>query len=169
MAEQQHPRACGNPACAVSQSIDEVTFTFGSGELDEHGYWSEPCHACAAAFLRRNPEAMVWPDSTVPTKEEARKERLERARTIVEQIGRRAMFMLGARDVLATEKGVRFRIGRNGRSINLIEIEVENDLYTIKYSRVRSDKKFPVAGDEGVYAEQLAKFISATTGMAVSL
>ncbi len=38
--------ACGNNWCSVSSGIHEG-YTFGSGELDDYGYWSKPCRICA--------------------------------------------------------------------------------------------------------------------------
>lgn len=58
-------KACGNPKCGTSTGIDG-SLTFGSGELDEWGYWSKPCRPCAENFEARNPELAqeygpVWP------------------------------------------------------------------------------------------------------------
>jgi hypothetical protein len=39
---------CGNPECSCSTGIHEG-LTFGSGELDDWGYWSKPCQVCARA------------------------------------------------------------------------------------------------------------------------
>ena len=38
-------KACGNPNCSVSTGICGSQ-TFGSGELDDNGYWEHPCGAC---------------------------------------------------------------------------------------------------------------------------
>ena len=38
---------CGKE-CFVSSGVHEG-LTFGCGELDHYGYWSEPCHICARA------------------------------------------------------------------------------------------------------------------------
>ena len=42
-------RACGNPRCGASTGIHEG-LTFGSGKLDENGYWEHPCDPCARAW-----------------------------------------------------------------------------------------------------------------------
>lgn len=39
-------KPCQNPDCSCSTGIHEG-LTFGSGELDEHGYWEKPCRICA--------------------------------------------------------------------------------------------------------------------------
>jgi hypothetical protein len=54
-------RACGRADCGTSTSIDEVTLTFGGGNLDEHGFWEFPCIQCAEAFQKANPKYKVWP------------------------------------------------------------------------------------------------------------
>jgi len=38
--------ACGNNFCRTSTGIHDG-LTFGRGDLDEYGYWSEPCRICA--------------------------------------------------------------------------------------------------------------------------
>jgi len=42
-----HP--CGNLKCSTSTGIHDG-LTFGSGRLDEHGYWEFPCAICAREF-----------------------------------------------------------------------------------------------------------------------
>lgn len=38
---------CNNPECCSSTGIHEGS-TFGSGRIDEHGFWEFPCRICAA-------------------------------------------------------------------------------------------------------------------------
>jgi hypothetical protein len=56
-------RPCGHAECSVSTSIDDVTLTFGRGELHESGYWEIPCLPCAQQYLKNDPGAVVWPSS----------------------------------------------------------------------------------------------------------
>ena len=42
---------CGNPACGISTGICG-SLTFGSGELDNNGYWEFPCERCERYFKR---------------------------------------------------------------------------------------------------------------------
>jgi len=52
---------CGNPDCGVSTGIHEGP-TFGSGELDDHGYWEHPCGPCARRWEAEHPEdGPAWP------------------------------------------------------------------------------------------------------------
>lgn len=54
-------RPCGNSKCAISMAIDETTFTFGSGRLDDYGFWSRPCRICAEAYEKAHPDERAWP------------------------------------------------------------------------------------------------------------
>ena len=47
--------ACGNLLCGVSTGICGG-LTFGSGKLDDNGYWEFPCYTCAREFEKRCPE-----------------------------------------------------------------------------------------------------------------
>ncbi|RJR10257.1 hypothetical protein C4588_03595 [Candidatus Parcubacteria bacterium] len=51
---------CGNDDCCVSTGICG-RLTFGSGYLDDHGYWECPCDVCARAWKAENPAEDVWP------------------------------------------------------------------------------------------------------------
>lgn len=46
-------RRCGNNECGVSTGIDGK-LTFGTGHLDDHGFWEYPCESCEQASLERN-------------------------------------------------------------------------------------------------------------------
>lgn len=56
------PSPCGNEECCVSTGIHEG-LTFGSGEVDPHGFWERPCSPCARAAERRDGVAVgtYWP------------------------------------------------------------------------------------------------------------
>ena len=48
-------------SCSVSTGIHEC-LTFGSGRLDESGFWERPCEACARAHEEQFPECgPCWP------------------------------------------------------------------------------------------------------------
>lgn len=52
---------CGDYQCNLSTGICDL-LTFGSGELDQHGYWENPCGICARDWERRYPdEGPAWP------------------------------------------------------------------------------------------------------------
>lgn len=48
-------RKCGNNKCSTSTGI-HGGLTFGSGRLDDYGYWSEPCRTCAAHWDSQIPQ-----------------------------------------------------------------------------------------------------------------
>jgi hypothetical protein len=53
--------ACGNPDCATSLGVCG-SYTFGSGNLDFHGYWEHPCAVCAREHEKLHPEdGTCWP------------------------------------------------------------------------------------------------------------
>lgn len=64
--EAKKNKPCGHPDCAVSTSIDDVTLTFGRGELHETGFWEIPCLPCAEAFKKNSPDRPVWPVANAP-------------------------------------------------------------------------------------------------------
>ena len=66
--ERARGKACKNPDCSISTAIDEETMTFGSRELDEHGFWQKPCDACARAYEVKHPEmkGKCWPFKGAP-------------------------------------------------------------------------------------------------------
>lgn len=61
---------CGNPKCGVSTGICDRP-TFGSGKLDDYGYWSRPCRACAAEHEKRTGEK-AWPAEPTPAAEDGK-------------------------------------------------------------------------------------------------
>lgn len=58
-------KPCGHSDCGRSTSIDDVTLTFGRGELDEHGFWEIPCSICARAYEADHPGVTSWPRGPV--------------------------------------------------------------------------------------------------------
>jgi hypothetical protein len=72
---------CGNPECSCSTGIHDG-LTFGSGELDDLGYWDKPCDICAREGDKRNKYDVRANISIMirngKTKEEAIKEVRER-------------------------------------------------------------------------------------------
>jgi hypothetical protein len=45
-------KICGNDDCSCSTGI-HGGLTFGSGELDEAGFWAKPCRPCAEAHDKK--------------------------------------------------------------------------------------------------------------------
>lgn len=58
---------CNNFDCQISTGIDG-SLTFGSGELDELGYWEFPCDFCARMWEKDNPkDGPCWPFKSMDT------------------------------------------------------------------------------------------------------
>lgn len=61
--------ACGNPECCVSTTI-AGEFSFGSGKLDNNGFWEFPCTICARAMEQEHlPFEYCWPPEQVKESE----------------------------------------------------------------------------------------------------
>lgn len=97
------------------------------------------------------------------------------ASIIKDQIGSRALLMIGAKNLVDTGKGLSFKVGHgvrneNGR-VNYITITLDEatDTYIMEalYGTVRG--LTTRAKIEGVYVEMLHDFIRDNTGMALSL
>jgi len=64
---------CGDPKCGASTNIAGDA-SFGSGELDDFGFWEKPCSVCARAWEKLYPEEKAWPYSKNPKNTKAGKE-----------------------------------------------------------------------------------------------
>lgn len=88
------------------------------------------------------------------------------ARTIATQLGKGALFMLGAKNLCAGENFLKFRIGANPRKITTIVIALNaSDLYDLAYYRIRNATCTMVAESHDVYCDQLHADIEAATGL----
>lgn len=88
------------------------------------------------------------------------------AKTIATQIGNRAFFMLGARDLVAVEQGLQFAI-RGTKVAN--KVRVGDDTYTVEFWKCRGLNQKLVSSREGVYVDRLHATIEAQTGLRTSL
>jgi len=52
-------KLCGNPECCASTNIAGHA-SFGSGELDDYGFWEKPCGICARKYEALTGE-IAWP------------------------------------------------------------------------------------------------------------
>jgi hypothetical protein len=60
-SDVEKTKPCDNPECSTSTGIDNH-LTFGSGDLDEFGYWKHPCATCARDHEKKQPEmGKCWP------------------------------------------------------------------------------------------------------------
>jgi hypothetical protein len=98
---------------------------------------------------------------------ETTSEKLIVAKTIVSQIGNKALYMMGACNISGDENGVNFKI--KGSKFSHIRITLNGlDLYDISFIKVHgySIKKENV---ENVYAEDMHRIIESKTGLCLSL
>lgn len=106
-----------------------------------------------------------------------RDERLQVAATIMNQFGgKRFAVMVGAKEVLATDNGVRFKIGKNTAGVNMVHVDLTPmDLYNVRFekrsfsTKTMEAKIKEVAKYDGVYAEDLADIFVSTTKLYVRL
>jgi hypothetical protein len=93
------------------------------------------------------------------------------AKTIAEQIGNRAFFMIGAKNLVGSENSLTFKVGRNGKGVTHIKVTLDagKDLYEMEGFKVRGTKVTRVHKIEGLFAEDLHEGISNMTNMVTSL
>ena len=93
------------------------------------------------------------------------------AKIIAEQIGKQALFMLGAKDLVGDRKSLAFRI-RGCRRINKIRITLDpSDTYTVEFFKIirRGFTCERVKWIDGVYNDMLCEVIENATGLRTSL
>ena len=98
------------------------------------------------------------------------------ARTIRRQLGT-AIPMFGAKDLLDTGRGLRFRVGRNPKRVTHIAIELAaDDTYTVTFTRQPSVRAWANGAEiktlaelEMVYADSLHAVLESNTGLATRL
>jgi hypothetical protein len=94
---------------------------------------------------------------------------IEIANIIREQLGRMALMMLGAKNLIAVDNGLRFDI-RGSQAANKVEIILDpSDTYTVKFWKGRGTSWRVVAEQDGVYVDCLLKTITTHTGLYTSL
>jgi len=97
------------------------------------------------------------------------------ANTILNQIGgtRRLNVMTGAKDFMAIENGVQFRIGKNSKSVNIVRVVLNAlDLYDVEFGQIRKVKGIPTyivrSSVNDIYNDMLKGAIENGTGMYLS-
>jgi len=100
------------------------------------------------------------------------------ATTILQQIGGKALYMIGAKGkpMIALENGVIFKVGRNSKRVNKIKILLNAmDTYDIEYwynafsLKTYTDKSKLISEDKGIYFDGLRGSIERNTGLYTSL
>ena len=90
---------------------------------------------------------------------------------IADQIGNRAFAMMGAKNLMLTENGLQWKVGRNAKGVTHITVTLHpSDTYIVKFQKVtRKCNVTDIATLEGVYADMLHTAIEQNTGMYLSL
>ena len=94
------------------------------------------------------------------------------AQTIAQQIGKQALFMLGAKNLVASENALTFKVGRNAKRVTHIKVELNGyDLYDITYYKItnRGLNVIELHTSTMVYFDQLHADFEAQTGMYTKL
>jgi hypothetical protein len=95
------------------------------------------------------------------------------AHTIIEQLGgNRFRAMTGARDFVAHDRGVSFRLPRGlaRKGINSVVVQLDpSDTYTVMFNKRRGVDLQHVDAHTMVYADQLRQLFTTVTGLDTSL
>ncbi len=94
----------------------------------------------------------------------------EQAQILIKQLGNKTLVMIGAKNLADGEKGLGFKIGRNSKRINYIQIQLNGlDLYDMTFKWV-SVKGVKVQVEcHNVYDDMLCKMIEKWTGLYTSM
>lgn len=97
------------------------------------------------------------------------------AQTIANQIGGKALYMMGVGQVVGSPMGVSFKI-KGSKVANYVKVTLTaSDLYDVGFYKVTKSKALPgfkmkvVAELEGVYADQLKTVLESNTGLLLKL
>ena len=88
----------------------------------------------------------------------------EIANTIHAQIGAPSFFMIGAKNIMGTERGLQFKIMRNANKVTHVTVELAtDDTYTITFHSCRGTSIKVLSKVEGVQVAELHSTISRAT------
>ena len=91
------------------------------------------------------------------------------AQTIQQQLGSKALYMLGAKDLMAIENGLQFSI-RGSQAYNKIQIILNGkDLYDVRFLKIRGANISKDDWFHDIYFDQLHELIEQQTGLYTSL
>ena len=98
---------------------------------------------------------------------------VEIANEIIRQMGgNKLVAMTGAKNFVAIDNGVTFKIGKNSKSVNFVKITLNAmDTYDVEYSRVAKKRgsyeyvNTVKASEDGIYNDQLNESFERNTGM----
>jgi len=93
------------------------------------------------------------------------------ANTIKDQLGFRALWMIGAKRLSGDEKSLTFAIGRNAKAVTHVRITLTPlDLYDVEFLWCRAGSDIKTRDrEDGIYCDMLRAAISRGTGLVTSL
>ena len=91
------------------------------------------------------------------------------ATIIRDQIGGKALFMLGAKNLIDHGDALSFRI-RGSKAVNYIKItHTPADLYDVEYGKIWGSKYTVKATEDGIYCDMMHESIERNTGLYTKL
>lgn len=95
---------------------------------------------------------------------------LTTATEISSQIGAKALYMIGAKNLAATEDSLSFKVMRNAKGVTHVRISLNAmDLYNVEFLAIRGMNVRIKADFENIYNDQLNNLIENNTGLYLSL
>lgn len=92
------------------------------------------------------------------------------ATTIRNQIGNKALFMIGAKNLAGDEKSFHFKVGRNSMGVTHVVVTLNSlDTYDMEFLACRAGNRKVKAEANGVYADMLNSMIETHTGLYTNL
>ena len=93
------------------------------------------------------------------------------AQTIAQQIGNRAFFMMGAKNLMADGNTLTFKVGSNAKKVTHVRVTLEPfDTYRMEFLNIRGFNAPKTLSEvDGVYFDGLHQVIESNTGLALSL
>lgn len=92
------------------------------------------------------------------------------ANEIREQIGHKAFYMIGAKNLCDVGNGLGFKVMKNAKGVNYIEIKLNGkDLYDAKYMSIRGSKVKVLSEDNDIYCDMLRGSIERNTELYTKL
>ena len=89
---------------------------------------------------------------------------------IHKQIGRGALYMIGAKNFACDNNMLGFKIGRNSKSVNYIRITLNSmDCYDVEFLNIRAGNLKVVSKENGIYNDMLRGAIERNTGLCTLL
>lgn len=91
------------------------------------------------------------------------------AKTILAQFGGREFLLVtGSKNLVATENGLHFKVGRNGKKVTHVRVTLDdNDTYTVEFCKWNGRKleMNVISKHEGIYCDMLKDLFYDNTGM----